>query len=248
MQSAQEVQRQSGAARQERRGGGEAEAEAAAGADDGRAEFRDLFVSLVDPAGLLDTERCGELAGRMREAAARSGYDAGARMATALEGIFADTADIVDRPVEDGALDWAYVALQNTMPALYEAARAYREGKYPEPVAKLEEVQEIVLRAKSTADKRRESLRSADPPGSGLEEFYKCYRGMVCRDVVRKDMEEARAESKARGYDPVFPPKPRPVSECFGEYDDPNISSADMIAEMRGRGPPDGYELVRVVD
>ena len=242
MLSAQEVQNVGGAAR---RGSGKAEAAVAANAD-GRAEFRNLFVSLVDPAGLLDTERCGELAGRMREAATRSNYDAGARMASALEGIFADTADIVDRPVEDGALHWTYLAFRDMIGALIETAEAYRDGKDPEPVTKLEEVRRNVARYRSEADEDRESLRNADPPGSGLSKFSELYRGKICRDVIRESQEKVRAYFKSRGYDVIFPPKPKPVSELFGEYDDPNISSADMIAEMRGRGPPDGYELVRI--
>ena len=242
MPSSQEAQESDRAARRGRRGG---EAGAAA-AFDGRAEFRDLFVSLVDPAGLLDTERCGELAGRMREVSARSGYDAGARMASALEGIFADTADIVDRPVEDGALHWTYLAFRDMIGALRETAEAYREGKCPEPVARLEEVRKNVARYRSEADEDRESLRNADPPGSGLSKFSELYRGKVCRDVIREAQEKVRAYFKTRGYDVIFPPKPRSIDECFGEYDDPNISMADMIAEMRGRGPPDGYEMVRI--
>ncbi len=242
MQLAQKVQEVGGAMRQERAGGS---ARAGAG-DDGRAEFRDLFVSLVDPAGLLDTERCGELAGRMREVSARSGYDAGARMASALEAIFADTADIVDRPVEDGALHWTYLAFRDMIGALIETAEAYRDDKDPEPVTKLEEVRKNVARYRSEADEDRESLRNADPPGSGLSKFSELYRGKICRDVIREAQEKVRAYFKTRGYDVIFPPKPKPVSELFGEYDDPNISSADMIAEMRGRGPPDGYELVRI--
>ena len=58
---------------------------ATAAADGGRAEFRGLFVSLVDPAGLLDMERCGEIAARMGEAASGSGYRAGARMASSWQ-------------------------------------------------------------------------------------------------------------------------------------------------------------------
>ena len=238
MQSAQEVREGGGAARQGSRG--------FEAAGDGRTEFRELFVSLVDPAGLLDVERCGELVGRMREVSARSGYDAGARMASALEGIFADTADIADRPAEDGALDWTYVAFQSIMGVLYEAAGAYRAGGDPEPVGKLEEAGRIISRLRSEADKSRESLRNADPPGSGLSGLSAYYRGRMCRDVLREEREKVRAYARSRGLDPVFPPKPRPVGELLGEYDDPNISSADMIAEMRGRGPPDGYELVRI--
>ena len=219
---------------------------AADATSDGRAEFRELFVSLVDPAGLLDTERCGELVGRMREVSARSGYDAGARMASTLEAIFADTADIAGRPAEDGALDWTYVAFQSIMGVLYEAAGAYRAGKHPEPVGKLEEARRIISRLRSEADRSRESLRNADPPGSGLSGLSVYYRGRICRDVLREEREKVRAYARSRGFDPVFPPKLGPVTEFFGEHDDPNISSADMIAEMRGRGPPDGYELVRI--
>ena len=50
---------------------------AVAAASDGRAEFRELFVSLVDPAGVLDTDRAGEIASKMEEAASRAGYDSG---------------------------------------------------------------------------------------------------------------------------------------------------------------------------
>ncbi len=45
---------------------------AVAAASDGRAEFRELFVSLVDPAGVLDTDRAGEIASKMEEAASRA--------------------------------------------------------------------------------------------------------------------------------------------------------------------------------
>ena len=220
----------------------------AAESADARAEFGGMFVSLAGPAGLLDMEECLGLAGRMGDAASRSGYGAGARMASSLAGIFADVADIVNRPVDDGALDWTYDAFQSMMGVLYDAGEAYRDGGNPEPVGRLEEVRETVARLRSGADARREYLRRADPPGSGLGGLSVMYRGQICRDVVRKEQERARAENKALGFDPIFPAKTRPVSDFFGEYDDPNISSADMIAEIRGRGPPDGYELVRIED
>ena len=54
--------------------------EGAGAAGDGRAEFREMFVSLVDPAGLLDMDRCGRTAGLMADSASRCGYRAGARM------------------------------------------------------------------------------------------------------------------------------------------------------------------------
>lgn len=220
----------------------------AAESADARAEFGGTFVSLAGPAGLLDMEECLKLAGRMGDAASRSGYGAGARMASALAGIFADMADIANRSVDDGALEYTYDAFQSMMGVLYDAGEAYRDGGNPEPVGRLEEVRKTVARLRSVADASRENLRRADPPGSGLVGVSVMYRGQICRDVVRKEQEGARAMNKALGFDPIFPAKTRPVSDFFGEYDDPNISSADMIAEIRGRGPPDGYELVRIED
>ena len=102
---------------------------------DGRAEFRELFVSLVDPAGLLDMERCGEIAGRMEEAASRSGYGAGARMASILGDVFADVANIVNRPVEEGALYYTTSACREMRPLLYGTAKSYREGRTASPSA-----------------------------------------------------------------------------------------------------------------
>ena len=213
-----------------------------------RAEFGGMFVSLAGPAGLLDMEKCLETAGRMGDAASRSGYGAGERMAASLAGIFADVADIVNRPVDDGALDSTYDAFRSMMGVLYGAGEEYRSGGDPEPADRLEEVREDVARFRSWADARREKLKKADPPGSGLSGLSLLHRGRVCRDVVRKEQEQARAENEALGFDPIFPAKVRPVSDFFGEYDDPNITSADMVAEIRGRGPPDGYELVRIGD
>ena len=213
-----------------------------------RAEFGGMFVSLAGPAGLLDMEKCLEVAGRMGDAASRSGYGAGERMAASLAGIFADVADIVNRPVDDGALDSTYDAFRSMMGVLYGAGEEYRSGGDPEPVGRLEEAREDVARFRSWADARREKLKRADPPGSGLVGLSRLHRGRVCRDVVREEQEQARAENEALGFDPIFPAKIRPVSDFLGEYDDPNITSADMVAELRGRGPPDGYELVRIGD
>ena len=213
-----------------------------------KSEFGAMFVSLAGPAGLLDMEKCLEVAGRMGAAASRSGYGAGERMAASLAGIFADVAEIVNRPVDDGALDSTYDAFRSMMGVLFGAGEEYRSGGDPEPAGRLEEVREDVARFRSWADARREKLKRADPPGSGLVGLSRLHRGRVCRDVVREEQEQARAENEALGFDPIFPAKIRPVSDFFGEYDDPNITSADMVAELRGRGPPDGYELVRIGD
>ena len=213
-----------------------------------RSEFGAMFVSLAGPAGLLDMEKCLEVAGRMEDAASRSCYGAGERMAASLAGIFADVAEIVNRPVDDGALDSTYDAFRSMVGVLYGAGEEYRSGGDPEPAGRLEEVREDVARFRSWADARREKLKKADPPGSGLSGLSLLHRGQICRDVVRREQERARAEAEALGFDPIFPAKPRPVSDFLGEYDDPNITSADMVAELRGRGPPDGYELVRIGD
>ena len=239
MQATQEAEASDRAARREAGGVGAAEA--------ARAEFRDMFVSLVDPAGLLYMDRCAEAAGRMEDAASKAGYGAGARMAAALAGIFADTDRIVDRPVDDGGLYYTHSAFGNMMGVLYDTAEAYRDGKCPEPVARLEEVREAAARLRAEADEYREELRHADPPGSGLDGLSRFYLGRMCREVVRKVQERVRAETSARGLDPVFPPEPTPVGELLGEYDDPSMSSADMIALSRG-DIPDGYELVRIED
>ena len=234
MQATQEAEASDRAAR---RGAGAAEA--------AKAEFRDTFVSLVDPAGLLYMDRCAEAAGRMEDAASKVGYGAGARMAAALAGIFADTGRIVDRLVDDGGLYYTRIAFRNMMGVLYKTAEAYRDGKRPEPVARLEEVREAAARLRAEADEYREELGRADPPGSGLDGLSTFYLGRMCREVVRKVQERVRAETSARGLDPVFPPEPTPVGELLGEYDDPSMSSADMIALSRG-DIPDGYELVRI--
>ena len=251
--------------------GGAAAAAAAPAEAGGVAEFREMFVSLVDPAGILDMERCGRTAARMGEAASRSGYEAGARMASILEGIFADTADIVNRPVEDGALYHTEIAFRHMIGLLYSTAELYRrregdEPDYvldkdgtpfppwmpvstdPEPVGKLEELRKTVADLKSKADAYRAELRAADPPGSGLDKGDAWYKGMICRDVIREGVEEARARNRARGVDPIFSPRPKPLYEYFKEPDGTVWSAADIIAWARGNGPPEGYEVVKVDD
>ena len=231
--------------REQERGRGGAAAAAIATAKD---RFKSAFVSLVDPAGLTDMEKCASIARRMRDEAHGSGYHAGARMASLLSDMFCDLADISNRPTSDGSLSHTYLASGHMMRLLYNTARGYRDGKDAEPVAELEVARDKIARLRAEADACRKNLQSADPPGSGLEGLGKCYPGMICRDVIRKDEEETRASLRSRGRDEVFPPEPRPMDEFFGEYDDPNISSADMIAELRGRGPPVGYRLVRIDD
>ena len=265
----QAVQRQEEKDRKAARAG-RGRAAAAPAEADGRAEFKEMFVSLVDPAGVLDMERCGRTAALMREAASRSGYVAGARMASTLEDIFADTADIANRPVEDGALRHTHVAFRNIIWVLHSTAELYRNGRCeepiykekdgtpfpfwmpvsndPEPVAKLEEVRKTVADLRSKADAYREKLRAADPPGSGLDMYTASYKGSICRDLVREDIEKVRAERKAKGVDPIFPPRPKPLDEHFKKCDGPIWSSAEIIAWARGNGPPDGYEVVKVGD
>ena len=200
-----------------------------------RAEFRDMFVSLVDPAGLLDMDRCSETAKRMRDVASSAGYGVGETMAAALCDIFAGAKEIVDRPVEDGALNCTYVAFQSMMPALYETAEAYRDGRDSEPIGELEWVRGSISRLRATADARREYLRGADPPGSRLTGQSVHHRGQMCKDVVRKEQEELRAWSVERGEDPVFPSKFVSIDEFFGEPCDPSISSAEMLDDFRGK-------------
>lgn len=207
-----------------------------------KEEFKSRFVSLVDPAGLTDMEKCGAIARRMGDEARRSGYHAGARMSSLLSDIFCGMADISNRPTSDGALSHTYIASGYMMRLLYDTGEVYRNGGDSEPVAELEEVRDKVARLKSEADAYREVLRNAGRPGSGLEGLDTDYPGMTCIEVIRKDEEETRAELRADGHDDVFPPKPRSIDEFFGEHDDPNISSADMIAELRGRGPPRGVQ------
>ena len=159
MQGAREAEAANRAARR-RRGAGEGELAAA------EAEFGAMFVSLAGPAGLLDMEKCLETAGRMGDAASRSGYGAGARMAASLAGIFADVADIVNRPVDDGAIDGTYDAFRSMMGVLFGAGEEYRSGGDPEPAGWLEEVREDVDRFRSWADASREEIKRAGLQGS----------------------------------------------------------------------------------
>ena len=205
-----------------------------------------MFVSLVDPAGLLDMEKCGETAGRMERAALESGYHAGARMSSALADIFATMDGIAGGRVDDGALHYATVAFGFMMDALYDTAVSYRGGGEDEPVANLEEIRDRMAGLVPDAEKYREELGRADPPGSGLPPMDAPHRGKIARDVVRKEQEDVRTQEKAWGHDPIFPPKPRTLCELLGDDYDPDITSVDMIVEARGRGPPEGYEMVKI--
>ena len=218
----------------------------AATASGGRAEFKDLFVSLVDPAGLVDMDKCAETARRMGRVALESGYHAGARMSSILADIFADMADMASRRVDDGALHQTTIAFSHIMGVLYDTAEAYRDGKDREPVDKLERVRDVVARLVTEADKYREALKDADPQGSALPGIDTPYKGKICMDVIRKEQEEVRAQEREWGHDPIFPPKPKPFDEFRGDNYDPNISSADMVAAIRGGGPPEGYEVVKI--
>ena len=229
------------ATRRGRRRGGVA---ATAAAVDGRAEFRELFVSLADPSGILDMEKCGRIAALMGKSASKSGYRTGVRMASLLADIFADAADIVDRPVEDGALHLTTITYREMREVLYGTAVSYRGGGDDEPVAGLEGLRDGIAALRAKADARRAWLRAADPPGSGLSKLDVRYRGRVCRDVVREDMEGVRAYYKANGEDPIFPPEPKYIDDLFGELG-PGPSSVEIVAMIRGRCP-EGYEMVKV--
>ena len=208
----------------------------------GRAEFREMFVSLVDPAGLLDMEKCSRTAGLMADSASRSGYRAGARMASLLAGIFADMAYISNRPVEDGALGHTQIGFRHMIGVLYDTAEAYRDGGDAEPVGELEEARAAIAKLRLEADAYREYVRAAGPPGAGLSGLDRCYMGRLCRDVVRKAQEGVRERAKARGDDPIFPPEPKPI-----EFPDDglNLSGLQTMQLMEGN-IPDGYELVKV--
>ena len=231
------------AARRSRRRGGAAEA-AAAAAVDGRSEFRGLFVSLIDPLGLLDMEKCGRIATWMGKSASRSGYLAGVRMASLLADIFTDAADIVGRPVEDGALHLTTITYREMREVLYNTAVSYRGGGDGEPVAGLEDLRAGIAALRAKADARRAWLRAADPPGSGLPKLDMRYKGRICRDVRREDVERVRAARVAAGDDPIFPPEPKYIDDLFGELG-PGPSSVEIVAMVRGRCP-EGYEMVKI--
>ena len=209
---------------------------------DGRAEFREMFISLVDPAGLLDMDKCSRTAGLMADSASRSGYRAGAKMASLLAGIFVDMADIVNRPVEDGALGHTQNGFFHMINVLYDTARAYRAGGDAEPVGELEAARAAIAKLRIKADAYREYVRAAGPPGAGLSGLDRCYMGRLCRDVVRKAQEGVRERAKARGDDPIFPPEPKPI-----EFPDDglNLSGLQTLQLMRGN-IPDGCELIKV--
>ena len=209
------------------------------------AEFKEMFVSLVDPAGLLDMEACRRTAGRMEEAASRSGYEAGARMASILSDMFAAMDDMAGRPVEDGSLGHAEAARGFMMGVLRSTAEAYRDGRDGEPIGELEEARDMIKRQRSMANTYREQLRAAGgPPGASLPWIERMHIGKVCGDVVKEEQEEVRARRRECGDDPVFPPKAMTPREICGECAD-GISGTAILEMMRGN-IPDGYELVRV--
>ena len=215
-----------------------------AAASDGRAEFRELFVSLVDPAGVLDTDRAGEIANKMEEAASRAGYASGARMARLLAETFADEAEIVNRPVEDGSLHQTFVAFRKTMTLLYRTAESYRDGGVGEPVGELEELRKSVAALRSEADAIRAEMRAADPPGSALDKFDALYRGRICKEVISKRIKEIRAEDVANGADPIFTPEDPiddVISRCEGTW-----SAAEIMDWARGKAGPEEYAAIRV--
>ena len=211
----------------------------------GVAEFREMFVSLVDPAGLLDMEACRRTVASMEEAALRSGYEAGARMASILSDMFAAADDIAGRPVVDGSLGHTGVAHGFMMSVLYYTAEAYRDGRDAEPIGELENARAAIEIQRSKANRYREQLRAAGgPPGASLPWIERMHVGKVCRDVEREGQEMVRARQRERGYDPVFPPKAKTPREICGECAD-GISGTAILEMMRG-DIPDGYELVRV--
>ena len=143
----------------------------------------------------------------------------GIRMASLLADIFGDAADIVNRPVEDGALQHTIIAYRETRAALYDTAVSYRKGGGAEPVGGLEDLRENIALLRSGADVCRACVRGANPPGSALSKPDTRYKGRVCRDVAREDIEKIRAEYEADGVDLVFPPVPKRFDELFEEFD-----------------------------
>ena len=221
----------------------------AVAATDGKAEFKERLVSLVDPAGLMEMERCGGTAALMESESSRAGYAAGVRMSRLWAAIFADIDYIAGMPVEDGVLSDASVAVRHMKEVLFETADAYRDGRDAEPIAELEEARDAVALIRAEADERAEAVRAAGgPPGAALPDSDKKYIGRACRDVIREYIERVRAEMRELGIDPIFPPKPRPIEECFGDADDPNLSVSDWLDMERGKGTPEGYHLDEVDD
>lgn len=242
MQAGQEQVQKTGEAAQHSAGS----AVAAAG---DRAQFKEMLVSLVDPAGLLDMERCGRTVALMERGASRSGYAAGARMSRLLARIFADIDYIAGMPVEDGVLTHASVAVRHMKEVLFETADAYRDGRDAEPIGELEEARAAVAILRAEADARGKAVRVAGgPPGAVLPDAYKKHIGRACRDIIRENIERVRAERRELGVDPIFAPKPKMIDDCLGDADDPNLSVAEWLDMVRGRGVPDGYEMVRVED
>ena len=208
-----------------------------------------MLVSLVDPAGLLDTEGCRRTAALMEEAASRAGHEAGARMARLLADIFEDLGHVADMQVEDGVLDDAPVASWNMKRVLFDTADACREGADVEPIGELEKAKSTVALIRSEADLRREETRAAGgPPGAALPATDRAHVGKTCRDVLREVVEEVRADRIKRGVDPIFAPKPRLLDDLPGDADDPDLSMADWLDIVRGKCPPDGYEMARAED
>ena len=240
MQSGQEESQRTGEAAQRSAGS----SVAAAG---GRAEFKEMLVSLVDPAGLLDMEGCGRTAALMEGEASRSGYAAGARMSRLLAGIFADIDHIAGMPVEDGVLDHAFVAVRHMKGVLFETADAYRDGRDAEPIGELEEAGAAVAILRAEADARGEAVRAAGgPPGAVLPDSDKRHIGKACRDVLREIIERVRAERRELGVDPIFAPKPKMIDDCLGDADDPNLSVAEWLDIVRGKRDPEEYETIEV--
>ncbi len=86
-------------------------------------------------------------------------------------------------------------------------------------------------------------MRAADPPGSSLDKFNALYRGRICRDVIRKDIERIRAEDVANGVDPIFTPI-EPIDDviarCEGTW-----SAAEIMDWSRGKGDPEEYATIK---
>ena len=221
----------------------------AATATDGRAEFKERLVSLVDPAGLMDMGRCGRTASLMESESSRAGYAAGVRMSRLWAAIFADIDYIAGMPVEDGVLGHASVAVRHMKEVLFETADAYRDGRDAEPIAELEHARDAVALLRAEADECAEATRAAGgPPGASLPDSDKKHIGRACRDVIRDIIERVRAERRELGEDPIFPPKPGPIEDHFGDADDPNLSVLDWLAMERGEGVPEGYHRDEVDD